>query len=322
MTIRYEPLHTRGMAVRSGTAIAGVVSALTRKVREAVVGAVLVGVVAASFAGAAFAQSGGADRFGHGLLWRVERPGVHASYVYGTLHVSDPRVAQIPEAVASLLDRIAIVATEVTFERRDLARIASHIYLPEGEQLSARFDRVEFRAIVEMLKEAGVTESAAERLTPFGAVAFLAARPSASRPSLDLQLFNLAKSNRLKTIGLETVDEQFATMRKVGDEQMIAELRAAARAPERFNATIERLITSYIEQSIGELAERIGAKAGGQTGEEIVERRNTRMLDRMRPLLQSGSALIAVGAAHLGGEHGLLALLEAAGYTVTRAALR
>lgn len=286
--------------------------------------AIAAGAAMSLFAGAP-AHAGevaSSDRFAHGLLWRVERAGApFPSYVYGTLHVSDERTARLPAAVSALVDRLAIVATEITFERRDIARISDRLYLPEGERLSSRLDAAEYRALVEMLADSGVPAAKADRLTPFGAIAFLAARPNAARPSLDVQIFNLAKANQLKTIGLESVDEQFDTMSRTGDERMLDELRAAVRAPKRFREGVERTIRTYLSEGIGELAATAGGKTNGAAGEEVIENRNVRMLERMRPLVDSGSALIAVGAAHLGGESGLLAALESAGYKVVRADL-
>jgi uncharacterized protein YbaP (TraB family) len=42
------------------------------------------------------------------------------------------------------------------------------------------------------------------------------------------------------------------------------------------------------------------------------------MRDASLPLLQRGAAFIAVGAAHLPGENGLLRLLELEGYRIER----
>jgi uncharacterized protein len=49
----------------------------------------------------------------------------------------------------------------------------------------------------------------------------------------------------------------------------------------------------------------------------LLTQRNVRMMDRMRSRLVEGNAFIAVGAAHLPGTDGLLALLERAGWRVT-----
>jgi uncharacterized protein YbaP (TraB family) len=42
------------------------------------------------------------------------------------------------------------------------------------------------------------------------------------------------------------------------------------------------------------------------------------MAARILPLLRDGGAFVAVGAAHLPGEEGVLARLESRGYTVSR----
>ena len=45
-----------------------------------------------------------AERFRRGLLWRVSKTDVAASHVYGTIHVPDPRRAQLPPQVKARLD--------------------------------------------------------------------------------------------------------------------------------------------------------------------------------------------------------------------------
>ncbi|MDX2156599.1 MAG: TraB/GumN family protein [Hyphomicrobiaceae bacterium] len=52
---------------------------------------------------------------------------------------------------------------------------------------------------------------------------------------------------------------------------------------------------------------------------ELLTVRNARMRDAALPVLAEGGAFIAVGALHLVGEDGLVALLRAAGFEVTPA---
>ncbi|WP_367717482.1 TraB/GumN family protein [Nitratireductor sp. GISD-1A_MAKvit] len=41
---------------------------------------------------------------GKGLLWRVEKEGVAPSYLFGTMHLSDPRVVAIPARARQAFD--------------------------------------------------------------------------------------------------------------------------------------------------------------------------------------------------------------------------
>ena len=52
--------------------------------------------------------------------------------------------------------------------------------------------------------------------------------------------------------------------------------------------------------------------------EDLLDRRNLRMADRMEERLQEGGAFVAVGALHLPGEKGILSLLNSKGYRLTR----
>jgi uncharacterized protein YbaP (TraB family) len=48
-----------------------------------------------------------------------------------------------------------------------------------------------------------------------------------------------------------------------------------------------------------------------------LDERNATMLDRALPLIEGGNAFIAVGAAHLPGDQGLVELFRKSGYEVT-----
>jgi uncharacterized protein YbaP (TraB family) len=50
----------------------------------------------------------------------------------------------------------------------------------------------------------------------------------------------------------------------------------------------------------------------------MLDDRNARMVERMLPRFEEGGAFIAIGAAHLPGEQGVLALLERRGFGVVR----
>jgi uncharacterized protein YbaP (TraB family) len=68
-----------------------------------------------------------------------------------------------------------------------------------------------------------------------------------------------------------------------------------------------------VEQATGEQAALMATFI-----DRLLDRRNARMVERMTQHLARGGAFVAVGALHLPGEGGILGLLEAQGYRVTR----
>jgi hypothetical protein len=86
---------------------------------------------------------------------------------------------------------------------------------------------------------------------------------------------------------------------------------------------IEKMIIAYLARDLAAL-EKISEKHSLKDErifqtvmDRLFTQRNHRMAERMGPMLKQGGSFIAVGVAHLTGEHGLLNLAEKAGYRVT-----
>lgn len=268
-----------------------------------------------------------AGRFEQGLLWRIERTGSEPSHVFGTIHVSDHRIALTPEAVAQAIERSSIVATEIEFDPMSLRRASDRLRLAADRSLRDIIGNHEFTQASVILAEEGIEPRVLERLTPFGAIGYLTVRPKASVSTLDIRIVETARSLGIATTGLESVDEQFSAFDRVDEAAFVAELRAMVAEPAVFRGYMEALVARYRGEDIGALLAMVrehppwtrGA-SGPQAavGEHVIDRRNARMVARMIPLFSRGKAFIAVGAAHLGGASGVLAQLEQQGYSVTR----
>src|SRR4030095_8856162 len=51
--------------------------------------------------------------YSKGRLWRIAKPGVPDSFVFGTIHVADARAASIPEPVAKAMAKGRLLAMEI-----------------------------------------------------------------------------------------------------------------------------------------------------------------------------------------------------------------
>jgi hypothetical protein len=89
--------------------------------------------------------------------------------------------------------------------------------------------------------------------------------------------------------------------------------------PDRF----DRLVENYLDGDMTPVFEELEAEMEREPGarafkEALLDQRNHQMVERMMPLLERGKAFVAVGAAHLPGDEGMLHLLEQRGYRITR----
>lgn len=278
-----------------------------------------------------------ATPFPHGTLFRLSRDG-QTSYVFGTLHLDDPRVASFrPSVIAALsssktlaLESVETGARLLRSIRKDPAAMRAALLAPQDQRPDVLLDAADFAALQTLVAEAGLAASSAGALKPAVLALLLdlpaCARKNGVKPYADEAIAELAKAQGARVVGLETMIEQIDILDgfspEVGRALLVATLRQAGHAEDVVETTIAR----YALQDLGGLLawmkspELIPGVAGAQTPpdflDRLITRRNQRMRDRAVPLLEKGGVFIAVGAAHLPGERGLLNLLELEGFRV------
>ena len=78
---------------------------------------------------ASLRQAAEAEPNGHGLLWRISREGTAPSWLFGTMHMADPRVVQLSPAARSAFDgsgTVVIETTEVLDPSKMMAAMAAN----------------------------------------------------------------------------------------------------------------------------------------------------------------------------------------------------
>jgi uncharacterized protein len=276
------------------------------------------------------AANASAQGFDRGLLWRLDKTGVPISYVFGTIHASDARVALVRPGLERAIRSVDMVATEIRMEYEEMRAAMVGMLLPEGRSLSQILGGGDFQRFAQALGPTRMPREVLDRMTPFAAYALLVTPPAEDRPPLDFAIYNAGKQASRRMVGLETVDEQLAAFNKMGDQAVAAELRAALRAIPAVREHVERMIVLHANEDLAGLYAIAFApspwpgsspKFTERARVLILDERNNVMMARARPLLAKQSVLIAVGAAHLPGATGLLTQFAREGYRVTRMAL-
>ena len=148
--------------------------------------------------------------------------------------------------------------------------------------------------------------------------------PGASQGSpLESQLLEQARARRLPVSQIEGVEEQVFTFDEFPMDSQIALLKhALVHRPELLELA-ERTLEAYLAQdlaAIWRLREAFSARfpeiAPHQAvmTKRVLHDRSVVMAFRMQRELRRGAAFVAVGALHLYGEKGVLALLAQDGY--------
>jgi uncharacterized protein YbaP (TraB family) len=126
---------------------------------------------------------------------------------------------------------------------------------------------------------------------------------------------------------LELPDEQIAAFDAVPLDSQIALLKHALDHGDALDAAIEPTVDAWLRRDLAGLA-RVGDRMGEQfpgmgyhyreLSKHIIHNRTILMHHRLALPLRGGRVFVAVGAMHLYGSKGLLAMLQRDGYVVTR----
>jgi len=268
------------------------------------------------------------DRFTDGLLFRISKPGAPPSFVFGTVHVADPRVLDLAAPVRDAFVSARAFAPELGTDTLVDPRLEDAELLGDGKTLAALVGQDAFGDLETRLAAQGVPRSAALRLKPWAAMLKISrAPPVAGAITLDAMLLDEARTRRMRIVSLEWVDEQIAAFDGIPLATQVALLRHVLANREALAAEGSAIVDAWLRRDlagIGRLAEDAGrrypavARDYRTLARHIITNRTVLMHHRLVLPLREGRVFVAIGASHLPGEEGLLRMLERDGYTVTR----
>lgn len=270
--------------------------------------------------------------FTRGLLWRVETHGAAPSYVFGTLHSAAPEIATPSASLRRILDSVDSVTIELVIDEGAKEVLGRSMLLTDGRRLSDIAGPARFERVVEVGARYGIPPQHLDVLAPWGAMTIFSLPPSEIRRqaaggvALDAVLESAARDRGIPVYGIETTEEQVEVFAGLSEADQLALLDSTLESNSQIDTFFERLRQAYLAGDLEQLS-ALTAEEEESAPQEVITRflerliieRNRRMAERIRPRLAEGNALIAVGALHLYGKEGVLGLLAAQGYRVSRA---
>ena len=271
-------------------------------------------------------------------LWKIEKPGVEPSYLFGTMHMTDPRVIDLtPEARKAYegSSEVIIETTDVLDEKISTAALLARpdlMMFTDATTLSSLVKPEQLAVLEDGLRKRGMPLVTVNKMKPWMIAGVLAMpacelkRKSDGAPFLDIKLAEDAKASGKPIDGLETMIEQLDSMAALPMDQHIESLVETAALGDEINDVMETMILLYTEGKIAWITPLLKQVApAGLNGEAnyadfeeiMIHARNVRMAERARKFLAKGNAFVAVGAMHLPGDAGLVELFRKDGYKLT-----
>ena len=269
-----------------------------------------------------FAQAGaGKDR---GLLWEVSKPGVPASYLFGTLHSEDPDVVRLAAPVQQAFDAAQTVVIEVLFDMQAMQLSSAAMLMMDGRSLKDVVGEPLFTAAAAAMRARGMPEMLTGHMQPWAVAVSLSTPATETGLVLDMVLYQGALQRGTPVHGLETIQEQLEVFTGMPLADQVLLLRDAVEHVHEIDALYAELLAAWKQRDLARLVALNEAELASGDAQfaadfqkRLIVHRNHLMVERMQPYLKQGKAFVAVGALHLPGETGLLNLLEQRGYTVS-----
>ncbi|WP_306258890.1 TraB/GumN family protein [Pararhizobium sp. IMCC21322] len=283
---------------------------------------------------------------GEGLLWRITAPDGKTSYLFGTIHLSELSVPEISPTVLDLVLQSQLVVTEIpdianeTIVAEQSVLQMGNLFLGNGKTLKDFMSPQAYGNLERLMTDMGLPPFALIGFRPFVVTALISI-PSCELPGMlestggmnntvDVRIASAAEAAGIPTTGLESFAEQMEAITNIPLAEGVKMLETLVLHEDQIEDFAATLVALYDAERMDQMLalERIEmpfaplADIPEGFAKSMIVDRNRRMAERSLPYVSEGGAFIAVGALHLPGKEGLVALFRESGFEVERVLLQ
>ena len=276
--------------------------------------------------------------FPQGILFKAIKPGSEVT-VAGTIHIPDPRLQPIIEKLRADVTSADLLILEATTEDQAglQARATTNpdlFFFTEGPTLIDLLTEDEWAEITERLSAIGIPGFLAAKFKPWYLGLTLAIPPcivsqlATGAKGLDASLQTIAEDANVEIATLDDIDALLNLLSGDPLDEQLDGLRLSLELQGDGDVMTSTLVESYFQGRIREtweLGRILIEESGFENATQLFDDMNNNILvgrnkdwePKIADLVEGKDAVLAVGAAHLSGESGVLRALERAGYEIT-----
>jgi uncharacterized protein len=256
------------------------------------------------------------------LLWKITGNGITApSYLYGTVHITCDATLEKPT-----LDAVANTAQlylELDMDDPGMQMtMVQGMMMKDGKTIKSMMSDADYKMVDTYFTEKlGMGLGMLNTMKPvMVSMLVLPSLMDCPMQSVEQELMKLTAEQNKEVLGLETVQEQLAVFDAVPYQVQVDELVKSVR--NKFvddKKELEKMYTTYKTKDIDAMQKMTAESENKITADyqdDMLNNRNANWIPKIEKIAKEKPTFFGVGAAHLGGEKGVIALLRKKGYKV------
>ena len=262
------------------------------------------------------------------LLWQITGENLKdTSHLFGTIHMIGKEDFFLSKATKQAIQRAKLVTFEINME--DMTNIGTQLsllskaFMDNNLTIKDLLSEEDYTIVQNHFKKIGMPLFMLDRIKPMflTVLADIDMSPTAMASgeivSYEMEILEMAKAQEAAIGGLETAEYQMSMFDSIPYEaqaQMLVE--GIKSVDEEGDDQFEKMVEMYKNQDIEAMGNILSDEEEGMAEFEnlLLVQRNKNWIPIMGEMMEKQRTFFAVGAGHLGGKMGVIALLREAGY--------
>jgi uncharacterized protein YbaP (TraB family) len=258
------------------------------------------------------------------LLWEVSGKGItQPSYLYGTMHMVCAEDAKVSEGLKTAIKNAKQVYFELDMDNMDeMMSVLKYARMTNGLKISDLVSPVDYEKIENYFKtnRSVLPFNMMTRFKPYFITAVISEgmMNCEKKSSIEQLIMTEARQYDKEVNGLETMEFQASIFDSIPYEKQAQDLVTYIDSIDKFKQTNTDMVEMYRKQDINHMDSLMEKSDPGmmQYMDVLLYARNRRWASQIPEQMFQMPTLFAVGAGHLGGDKGVIALLRKQGFTV------
>lgn len=266
------------------------------------------------------------------LLWEISGNGLEVpSYLYGTIHIIGKEDFFLTDPTVASFNKSKKVVFEINMEEMNnplmMFSLLKNVMMPEGITLKSLLKPEDYKFVHKKFGELGFPPFVTgmfDKVKPMFLTAFAGGDmdpqglQNGSMVSYEVKFMEMAQNLELEMGGLETIEFQMSIFDSIPYQAQADMLLESMKVEGEGMDELDMMVELYKNQDLIGMEKMFTAESGGlgEWDDILLNKRNENWIPLMAEMMPIQPTFFAVGAGHLVGENGVVALLRKQGYTV------